>query len=591
MENNLRKIYSDEKNVVYDARNTPFSIFGNEADESKYMLDATVIYGKDYPSGYVDYDMYRILNRINGSESDFDSLMSDFVMESSFSEVQIKNILLDNDFIKPVDSDVEINVKEEVLKLNPSQLSKLLKKHGIIASGKKKKLIKLAVQNLPESEFINVFGITSEGLKFLEDFRWITLFHVALNDFEFNEFYRYIDEHEGDYMQLALDFTSEHLDNAIKQRDFAYYDICLGAKADIYAFERYDLKTAFHEEIRRMILRLNPIMYTYSSYYTNYLIFNPDNIQAIRLYADELGIDDIKGVFFSIWDSMDLEREYVTKEVAYEYLERLFDDEDYDMLSNEFDVKYFESCEEYFNIAMDHYSNNEYRLATDYFIFTLEMEPEHSEALYGLAASYYYLKDYESAMEIIDEATETNPDDGRFLSVKAKCYSDLGRKDDAEECYNKAIELKPGDAEILTDAGDFYLDDNEFEKALDYFTRASLIDKDDFYPILHKAKVFVEMEKWDEADKCFEDIHNITGDSLDYFVQKGGYLLRKEDYEDAIECFDKALEFDSHQPFLWMSKAIAYNDLDDEQHFHECVDKANMLDPLIVPAFLNFLDE
>lgn len=169
-------------------------------------------------------------------------------------------------------------------------------------------------------------------------------------------------------------------------------------------------------------------MYTYSSYYSEYLIFNPDNIYAIKLYAGELGIDDIKGLFFKIWDSLNLEKEYVSKEIAFEYLERLFEDEDYDEVSDEFEIKYFESPEEYFNIAMDYYNDGEYYSASDYFNLTLEMKPKQTEALYYLAISYYNMNDNESAMEVIDEAIEIKPDDGRFWSIKATCCSDLDQK-------------------------------------------------------------------------------------------------------------------------------------------------------------------
>lgn len=236
--------------LFFDARNTPFSIFGNDVDEFKYLLDSSIVYGKDYPSGYVDYDMYCILIFLKSSKFDFNSILSDLRLESSFSEVEIKNILMENNFIKAVESDAKINVNDMVSKMDASQLSNLLKKHGIIASGKRKKLVKLAVQNIPENEFIDDFTITSEGLNFLDEFKWIGLFRVALNEFEFNEFYKYIDEHEGDYVQVALDFVDEHLNNAIGQRDFKYYDCCLKAITDIYAYDEYDLKTALCEEIK-----------------------------------------------------------------------------------------------------------------------------------------------------------------------------------------------------------------------------------------------------------------------------------------------------------------------------------------------------
>ena len=586
--NKLNKIYSDDDNIVFDARNTPFSIFGND-DEPKYLLDPSIVYGKDYPSGYVDYDMFRILNLIKASKYDFDEILANIQLESAFSEVQIKETLLENNFITPKDCDVAINVKDRISKMDAAQLSRLLKKHGISASGKKKKLIKLAAQHIPENEFIDDFTITPDGLNFLEEFEWIGLFKWALDEFEFNEFHKYVDEHEGSHIQLALDFIDEHLKKAIRQRDFKYYDCCLRARADTYAFNEYDLKTALCEEIKRMILRLNPILYTYASYYSQYLIFNPENIESIKIYSEELGIDDIKGLYFKIWDSLDLEKEYVSKEDAFKYLERLFEDEDYEEASDEFEAEYFENPEEYYNIAMDYYNNKEYYSATDFFNFTLEMKPEQIDARYYLAQSYYYIEDTESAIEVIDEAIEMKSDDGRFWSVKGACYSTSGNNDKAMEYFNIALKLNPNDPGILRNVGTFHFDNNDFDTALEYFNKACMIDEEDINLILDKVKVFVELEKWDEADKCFEDIHKITGDNYDYLILKGGYLHAKNDFEEAINCFDKAMELSDNPAMIWMSKALVYSDMDDKQKTEECLDEANRLDDMIIPAFIHML--
>lgn len=55
----LKKIYSDDNNIVYDTRNSPFSIFSRK--NTGYVLDEDIIFGKDYPTGSFDYDTYQIL--------------------------------------------------------------------------------------------------------------------------------------------------------------------------------------------------------------------------------------------------------------------------------------------------------------------------------------------------------------------------------------------------------------------------------------------------------------------------------------------------------------------------------------------------
>ena len=117
---NLIKMYSKNFNDM-----DPNSIFNKKSD-TKYMLYATVEYGKDYPSGYVDYDIFRILNRIDYGDN-LNDIFSTINLESSFTNSMMQNILIDNNFIEATDSSDDINIKKEALKMNPSELSALLK--------------------------------------------------------------------------------------------------------------------------------------------------------------------------------------------------------------------------------------------------------------------------------------------------------------------------------------------------------------------------------------------------------------------------------------------------------------------------------
>ena len=584
----LRKIYSDDEKIVYDARGTQFSMF-DEEEESKYLLDATVDYGKDYPSGYVDYDMYRVLNYL-GYDDNIDVAFSSFGLKSSLNKPMMINVLLEHEFIRELYPSRDIDVSDEVSKMNASELSNLLRQHGFNVSGKKKKLAKMAIDLIPKHSFgSGEYEITDEGEKYLEEFRWIGLFSWHFEQFEFNEFYRYLDEHEGEYVQLALDFVGEHMKRAEMLKDFRYYDICLNAKVNTYAFENQNLKT-LTESIKRYIIRLNPPMHTYSEYYMEFDIFDSENIDDISFFAEELEITDIKDLFYETWDSMELEKEYVSCDVAYEYLKKAIETGECEELSDDYDIKYFETPEEFLNIGIGYCNDGKYYRAIDYLNLSMEMRDNQSEALYYEAGSYFELKNFEDAIESIDSALEIDSNDARFYSLKAKCFSRLNDNDKAVEYFNKALDLNSKNTDVFIAVGDFYHENGDFDNALKYYDEAIEVDGEGIEALLAKSGLYAELEEWEKSEECFLEIHKRTGDSLEYFSQRGSYLLSKKDYEGALESFDKALEFNPNQAVIWMFKSFAYSELNDDDKFEECADRATKIDPMVVPAFINFFE-
>ena len=573
---NLIKMYSKNFNDM-----DPNSIFNKKSD-TKYMLYATVEYGKDYPSGYVDYDIFRILNRIDYGDN-LNDIFSTINLESSFTNSMMQNILIDNNFIEATDSSDDINIKKEALKMNPSELSALLKKYDIVASGKKKKLVKLVIENVPEYEFgSGEFKVTLEGKEFLKDFEWISLYGGALLKFEFNDFYKYLDEHDGEFMDLALDFINEHFIMAVNKKDFKYYDDCYEAKTLVYAYDDYDLEKALKTSLERFIIRLNPSLPTYCEYYATYLIFNPDNIYHIKNLSEELNIHDVKSLFFEVWNSTNLEKEYITADNAFDYLKRALNDEDEDDLSDEFYNEYFNSPEELFKIGFFYYDESNYGLACDYFDMSLEAKPNQSEALFYQAISLCELKEVDVAMDVIDEALEINPEDARFWNVKAVCAAELNQNDEAIKYFEYSIELDPHDVSTLSDYAVFFAKNGDFTSAFEFFDKAFEVDKSDIAPLLYKSKIYIYLKDWENAEKCFEKAYEIDGDSEMYLSEKSKYYMIRKDYKKALECCNMGLEINEENYGAWMFKSMILSNMDEEEESKKCLEKAYRLNPDIL---------
>lgn len=555
-------------------------LFLNDSDnEFKYVLDKDIVYGKDYPSGYVDWDLYRVLNCMENGH-DLDSILFRLNFNSSLSIEMIKDVLINQNLIESIGSDNTIDIKEEISKLNASELSNLLKKYNIPVSGKKKKLMKLAIQNIPEHEFADVnYKISSEGEEFLKDYEWMKLYGFALYNFEFNEFYKYLDENDGNFIDLAFDYIAKHFKIAGALKDFLYYDACQDAWAQIYTFKK-DFTNGLTEELKRFILRLNPKYYSYHEYYALYLVFEYNNIENIEYLLSKLDISNIEDEFFRTWDSMEIENVYVSCEDSLNYLKKLLNHADLNYLSEECYKKYFDTPEEIFKIGIYYYSSHQYEAAIDFFDFVLEEDPNNIDALLYQADSFYSLKQYDEALKSVEEALEIDSNNPSALSSKGMI---IGENDieSAQVYFDKALSFNPNNFEVLWDIAEFYSTHGDYDKALEYYDHVCSLNEDKMTPFVEKAQVYIKLNDYDNADKVFDEIHEKFGDSLDYFNEKASYLMYKKDYEKSLEFWNKSIKLDNNEYKSLLARSFVLSKLGRDEDSQNDFDKALEIYPII----------
>lgn len=578
--NKLNKILYDNNNIVSYINNSAYSIFDDE-NLSTYFLEELIGLGDNNSLINILRDVFNVLNCIKKGYN-LNVIYSNNYFYSNKTE--INDYLFENNMIK-TDLD-DINVSHEISKLNTSQLTELLKKYNLPFSGKRKKLIKCAVEKIPKYEFIlNDVELTIHGEKFLTDYDWINIYEFALNKFDFNDFYNYINENKGEVFQLASDFIELHIKNAKSTRNLIYLDDCYVSESFLYIFNS-DYENALNWELQRFILRLNPV-FSYLGYYSEYLIFNPDNIHRIILFMDKLKIKDITEIFYDIWKSS-LKKEYVSKETAFNFLKRSFD-ENLDKLSDEYNDKYFEIPQEYMMLSKDFYKYHDFSLAGDFFEFALEMDPNMQDALFYKALSYCHEKDYKWALKLIDEALDIDSNNARYWCVKAIISFETHKTNLAFKYFKKALNLNHEDSFILNSIGVCYSHNNKSEDAIKYFKKAMQCSND-IYPRLNLAKIHVEQKNWSEAEVCFDEIEKISGQTMDYLFEKGCYYLIRNDYKNAINYFNNCCNNHYKHITILSLKYLALNELGRTDLYEEFKTKLSKLDLKFIKALENFLE-
>lgn len=190
-------------------------------DYPQYKLDDTE-YGKDYPVSY-DMDIYHILDAMDNVNNDFEMM---FIQMELSSNNWLSSLMLSSGLIKIEGVDIDwINRASEFKK---DELKEILRENGLKVSGNKKELLKrLADNNVTYGES---FKITQKGKNYLNEFSWIQYYEEFLDEFDFNDFYRYLDNHEGKLKDISLMYLDEHIALARQNEDMEYLENCIISK-------------------------------------------------------------------------------------------------------------------------------------------------------------------------------------------------------------------------------------------------------------------------------------------------------------------------------------------------------------------------
>lgn len=565
--------YTDGENIIYDVRDTPFSIFNHETVEHKYLLDPTIDYGRDYPTSYMDHDMYRILNAIK-KEGTWNNILSELYSMDNFNEKVVKQVLIEEEYIKVKSSNT--NIKKIVSHMEINELSELLKKHNINSYGKKNKLIKLVLEKIPHYEYDTsiIFEITSLGEKFLKDYEWISFFDDSLYEFEFDEFSKYLDEHDGDYINLGLDFTLEHLKFAIEQEDMRYFDICYKTKADIYSYI-HDYESSLTENLKRFSYHLNPPYYSYTEIYNKEPIFDSANIDNIEDLILKLNINNLKELFNKIYNALKLEKEYTNNETCFEYLQLALNGEDYQKLNENYRSKYFENSDELYNIGRYYHDNYDFEVANDFFEKSLQKNPNQIDAIIFKAKSLYYLNDLTQAEITINKAMPLDENDARVWLIKGMCVS---KKDirKTQKCFDKSLKLDYN-YENIVDMGLCFVKNNKYNLALEYFDKANTLDKTNLEAILLKAKTYIEINDFEKAEEIYNELEKTSNENTTYLIEKAEYHNIRGEYKKAIKYCDKAIKINKRIADAWITKSHALSELGEYELADECYNEFRKL--------------
>ncbi|WP_298525146.1 hypothetical protein [uncultured Methanobrevibacter sp.] len=194
--------------------------------ENKFRLDDTA-YEKGSPN-YI-WERYLILEALDYGDNYYDAL-NGVTLESLASPEVLTRLLLESNFIIK-EGIIEIDWLKDSLKSSKPYLKKILYDAGLEIEGSKKELLKrLADNNVTLGE---AYKITSKGKNYLKEFAWISFYEEFFSEFDFTDFYKYLNSHNGNIKEVSLKYLDEHLKLASQHNDEFYYEECIYVKNEI----------------------------------------------------------------------------------------------------------------------------------------------------------------------------------------------------------------------------------------------------------------------------------------------------------------------------------------------------------------------
>ena len=117
--------------------------------------------------------------------------------------------------------------------------------------------------------------------------------------------------------------------------------------------------------------------------------------------------------------------------------------------------------------------------AIKYFKKTINIKPDHNEAILHLGEIFFSKAEYENAFQVFNNALIYDPDNYIYINNKGASAIQLGRFSEAESLFSNAIELNNDYVDALLNSGlNNYANLKNFESALIAFEKVLVLSPD-----------------------------------------------------------------------------------------------------------------
>ena len=297
-----------------------------------------------YSKGNVpkDYDIselfftFDFINLVYKKENSIDEAVSAVSKKYRLNEQYLMDYFSNNNYILNKSNKNEIS--NQLKSYNTKSLKKLLKSHGLKASGKREKIEQRIIDN---NLLGNNYYLSSKSRIFHKNKkRRVRIFNKYLSDFyyfdEFNEYY--MDNFRKKENKIPTVYVDYHIEKAIEDKNHRNYVYNTYILSKIY-HEYGNNKKMLENVLRIYCVTLNPVWRLDDL--SNHGGFSYEIYNILQYLKGVLGKNRIISAYSAIWDSFNFESIIVPKYIGYRYLKQILAFKNYNKIIEELDEQFY----------------------------------------------------------------------------------------------------------------------------------------------------------------------------------------------------------------------------------------------------------
>lgn len=221
---------------------------------------------------------------------------------------------------------------------NTKSLKKILKSHGLKASGKRERIEERIIEN---NLLGNEYYLSSKSKVFYKNKkRRFRIYNEYLCEHyyfdEFNEFY--MDNYRKKEAKIPIGFINLHIDKSIDDESHESYSSNTRIMAEHF-LKRENYRNMLEYVLREYCMNLNPIWKVNDL--DGHTGISVDTYDSLKFLQEKLSKNTIISDYFLVWDSFDFERIIVSKYDGYRCLKDILNFKDFDKINKDLDRRFY----------------------------------------------------------------------------------------------------------------------------------------------------------------------------------------------------------------------------------------------------------
>lgn len=152
----------------------------------------------------------------------------------------------------------------------------------------------------------------------------------------------------------------------------------------------------------------------------------------------------------------------------------------------------------------------------------------------------YFNKEYDKAKSFFLRSIELNPDFSEAYNNLGLVYHEQGNYTDAIECFHEMLEVFPNNSDAYYQLGSLYSLKGNYSDAIKYYKKAIELNPDNYDAYYFLGSRYKKQGNFSDAIKCYKKAIELNPNDSDVYKNLGVIYEKQGNYFDAIECLRKS---------------------------------------------------